>query len=55
MGLLKRLLQEKYGSGLLKRAVTLKNYEFESDPEAERKKKDSQISALKTSPIPKKG
>jgi hypothetical protein len=37
MGLLKRLLQEEKGSGLLKRAVTLKNYEFDSENAEEKK------------------
>ena len=54
MGLLKRLLQEKKEGSLLKRAVTLKNYEFESEPEAGGKKKDLNPLAPKTFPIPKK-
>ena len=55
MGLLKRLLREKKEGGLLRRAVTLKNYEFESAPETDGKKKDSRISTPRTSPTRKKG
>ena len=53
MGLLKRLLQEKKEGGLLKRAVILKNYEFESDGERV-KKKDSRPLNQKASQLPKK-
>ena len=53
MGLLKRLLQEKKEGGLLKRAVFLKNYEFESDGDGG-KKKDSTPLSPKASPTRKK-
>ena len=51
MGLLKRLLQEKKEGGLLKRAVTLKNYEFES---GEGKKKEQTPPTMKASQTLKK-
>ncbi|MCL1818505.1 MAG: hypothetical protein FWG35_06205 [Spirochaetaceae bacterium] len=57
MGLLKRLLQEKKEGGLLNRAVTLKNYEFESaqgGAQTGGKKKDLNSSVPKASPTPKK-
>jgi hypothetical protein len=55
MGLLKRLLQERKEGGLLKRALTLKNYEFEAEDGGEGKKKELKPAAIpKKSPIPKK-
>ncbi|MDR1626727.1 MAG: hypothetical protein LBT33_09310 [Spirochaetia bacterium] len=53
MGLLKRLLQERGEGGLLKRALTLKNYELEADG-GEVKKKAPGPPTRKPSPIPKK-
>jgi hypothetical protein len=54
MGLLKRLLQEQKDGGLLKRAVTLKNYEIEDDDTGEGKKKAVKPSPTKPSPTRKK-
>jgi hypothetical protein len=56
MGLLKRLLQERKEGGLLKRALTLKNYELEAEDGGEEGKKKELRSAAapKRSPIPKK-
>jgi hypothetical protein len=51
MGLLKRLLREQKENGLLRRAVTLKNFEFDSGSEAEGKKKEAKSSDRKPSPI----
>jgi hypothetical protein len=53
MGLLKRLLQEQKDGGLLRRVLTLKNYELEADG-GEGKKKELKPPAPKSSPIPKK-
>jgi hypothetical protein len=53
MGLLKRLLQEKKDGGLLRRAVTLKNYEIETEG-GEGKKKEMKSPPPKLSQILKK-
>jgi hypothetical protein len=53
MGLLKRLLQEQKEGGLLKRALTLRNYEFEAE-DGEGKKKEMKPPAPNPSRIPKK-
>jgi hypothetical protein len=55
MGLLKRLLQEQKDGGLLRRAMTLKNYEPAPEEEsAGRKKKAINPPVGKNSPARKK-
>jgi hypothetical protein len=55
MGLLKRLLQEQKDGGLLRRAMTLKNYEPAPEGEtAAAKKKERNPSAGRNSPTRKK-
>jgi hypothetical protein len=54
MGLLKRLLQEQKDGSLLRRAVTMRNYEFYSAADTEGKKKDLKPSNPKPSQILKK-